>query len=63
MIAIKNLQNMSNLLLQEEVLQAVASDYVPRVTDKEVSKMLKDFVIKSRERHEEMYKYIESHKG
>jgi len=63
MIAVKNLQNMSNLLLQEEVLQAVAGDYVSRVTDKELSKMLKSFVEKSRERHAEMYKYVESHKG
>jgi len=63
MIDIKNLQNMSGLLLQEEVLQAVANDYVARVTDKELGKMLKTFVENSRTRHAEMYKYVEGHKG
>ena len=61
MIAVKNLQNMSGLLLQEEVLQAVAADYISRVTDKKVSKMLQDFVTHSIERHTEMYKYVAGH--
>ena len=62
MIAVKNLQNLANLLLQEEVLQAVAGDYVARVSDKELSKMLKTFVENSKERHAELYKYTEGHK-
>jgi len=62
MIAIKNLQNVSNLLLQEEVLQAVAGDYVNRVKNKDLSKMLESFVHKSRARHAELYKYLEGHK-
>jgi len=52
---------MSNLMLQEEVLQAVASDYITKVTNKEAAKMLDEFVQTSRTRHDEMYKYVEEH--
>ena len=62
MIDTKNLQNMAGLLLQEEVLQAVAGDYVTRVKDKTVSTMLGNFVQASIKRHAEMYAYLEGHK-
>ena len=61
MIAVKNLQNMANLMLQEEVLQAVATDYITKVSDKAVAKMLDGFVKTSQARHAEMYKYVEEY--
>jgi len=63
MIAIKNLQNLNELLLQEELLQAIATHYTDMVTDKKVTTMLKDIVATSKKNHAELIKYLEGHIG
>ena len=63
MIAIKNLQNLNELLLQEELLQAIATHYTDMVSDKKVTAMLKDIIQTSKKNHTELMKYLESHLG
>ena len=63
MIAIKNLQNLNELLLQEELLQAIAKHYTDMVTDKEITKELEAIIKTSRKNHEELVKYLDSHIG
>jgi len=63
MIAIKNLQNLNELLLQEELLQAVARHYTDMVSDSKITTMLKEIIKTSKKNHEEIMKYLESHMG
>ena len=63
MIAIKNLQNLNELLMQEELLQAIAKHYSDMVSDKKITTMLKDIISTSKKNHEELVKYLESHIG
>jgi len=63
MIAIKNLQNINELLLQEELLQAIATHYSDMVSDKKITAMLKDIIQTSKKNHQEIFKYLEGHLG
>ena len=63
MIAIKNLQNLNELLLQEELLQAIALHYTDMVSDKKVTTLLKEIIQTSKKNHEELMKYLASHVG
>lgn len=62
MIAVKNLQYLHELLTQEEVLQAVARHYTDMVSDKKATAILMDIIKTSEKNHEEMLKYLESHR-
>ena len=63
MIAIKNLQHLNELLLQEELLQAVALHYTDMVSDKKVTTMLQSIIKTSQKNHDELIEYLASHKG
>ena len=63
MIAIKNLQNLNELLLQEELLQAIATHYTDMVSDKKATAMLKDIIQTSKKNHTELMKYLSAHVG
>ena len=63
MIAIKNLQNLNELLIQEELLQAIVMHYSDMVSDKKLTGMLKDIDKTSKKNHEEILKYLKSHIG
>ena len=63
MMAIKNLQNLNEILVQEELLQAVATHYTDMVSDKKITSLLKEIVKTSKKNHEEIIKYLESHIG
>jgi len=63
MIAIKNLQNLNEILLQEELLQAIAGHYTDMVTDKKITKMLESIISTSKKNHVEILAYLESDLG
>ena len=63
MIAVKNLQNLNEILLQEELLQAITMHYTDMVSDKKITAMFKDIIKTSRQNHEEILKYLESDVG
>ena len=63
MIAVKNLENLNELLNQEELLQGIATHYLDMVSDKKASKMLEDIIKTSRKNHGELLGYLESHIG
>ena len=63
MIAIKNLQNLNELLLQEELLQAIALHYTDMVGDEKITKLLNDIVKTSKKNHDELFAYLKSHIG
>ena len=63
MIAVKNLQNLNEILLQEELLQAIATHYMDMVSDKKVTGLLKDIVKDSKKNHEEILEYMKSDVG
>ena len=63
MIAIKNLQNLNELLIQEELLQAIAGHYTDMVSDKKITTLLKDIIETSKKNHSELITYLKSHKG
>ncbi|MCL2570161.1 MAG: hypothetical protein FWE16_03055 [Firmicutes bacterium] len=63
MIAIKNLQNLSELLVQEELLQAIATHYTDMVKDKEITALLKDIIKTSQKNHADVLEYLKSHVG
>ena len=58
MIAIKNLQNLNEILLQENLLQAIAQHYIPMVSDKKIGAMLKDIIKTSQQNHAEILDYM-----
>ena len=63
MIAVKNLQSLNEILLQEELLQAVAKHYTDMVSDKKVSKLLEEIIKTSKKNHAEILEYLESDLG
>jgi uncharacterized membrane protein YheB (UPF0754 family) len=58
MIAVKNMQNLSEILLQEELLQAVAGHYLDMVSDKQVTKLLEKIIKDSKCNHKEILTYM-----
>ena len=63
MIAVKNLQNLNEILLQEELLQAIAGHYTDMVSDKKVTKMLEGIIKTSKQNHADILNYLESDLG
>jgi len=63
MIAVKNLQNLNELLIQEELLQAIALHYTDMVSDKKITTMLNTMIKTSKKNHEEILEYMRSHVG
>ena len=63
MIAVKNLQNLNELLIQEELLQAIALHYTDMVSDKKITTLLNTMIKTSKKNHEEILEYMKSHVG
>ena len=63
MIAVKNLQNLNEILLQEELLQAIATHYTDMVSDKKATALLKDIIKTSQQNHQEILDYMKSDVG
>ena len=63
MIAVKNLQNLSEILMQEKLLQAIATHYQAMVSDKKIVGILKDIVKTSEQNHAEILNYMEGDLG
>ena len=63
MIAVKNLQNLSEILMQEELLQAIALHYTDMVSDKKASKLLEEIIKTSKKNHQEILDYMQSDLG
>jgi len=63
MIAVKNLQNLNEILLQEELLQAVALHYTDMVSDKKATELLKDIIKTSKQNHAEILEYLKGDLG
>ncbi|MCL2228239.1 MAG: hypothetical protein FWC00_00240 [Firmicutes bacterium] len=63
MIAVKNLQNLNEILLQEELLQAVATHYLDMVSDKNATKLLEEIIKTSKKNHAEVISYLEHDLG
>lgn len=61
MIAVKNLQNLSGILLQEELIQAVALHYTDMVSDKKATSILNDIIANSQKHHQEILAYLKAH--
>ena len=61
MIAVKNLQNLNELLTQEELTQVKTKHFCDMVTDKKIVKILQDINKASVSHHEELMKYMASH--
>ena len=63
MIAVKNLQNTSEILNQEKLLQAIAGHYLDMVTDKEATNLLKTIISTSQKNHCEILDYLKHDLG
>ena len=63
MIAVKNLQNLNEILLQEELMQAIALHYTDMVTDKKITSMLRDIIKTSKQNHAEILDYLRHDMG
>ena len=63
MIAVKNLQNLNEILLQEELLQGIALHYTDMVSDKKASKLLEEIIKTSQKNHQEILDYMQSDLG
>jgi len=63
MIAVKGLQNLNEILVQEELLQAIALHYTDMVTDKKVTSLLKKIIDTSKQNHADVMAYLEDHVG
>jgi hypothetical protein len=63
MIAVKNLQNLNEILLQEELLQAIAGHYSDMLTDKKAQKMMCDIIATSKKNHAEIIDYLQGDLG
>lgn len=61
MIALKNLQWLHEVLLQEEVLRAVAAHYQPMVSNAQVKTMLETIIKTSHKNSDEVLAYLKSH--
>ena len=62
-IAVKNLQNLNEILLQEELLQAIATHYTDMVKDKKAASLLEDIIKTSKKNHKEILEYMKSDVG
>ncbi|MCL2851310.1 MAG: hypothetical protein FWE01_03025 [Firmicutes bacterium] len=63
MIAVKNLQNLSEILNQEKLLQGVALHYTDMVSDKKATALLHDIIKTSEKNHKEILEYLEGDVG
>lgn len=63
MIAVKNLQNLNEIMLQEKLLQAIATHYMGMVSDKKIVGLLKDIVKTSEQNHDELLNYMQGDLG
>jgi len=63
MIAVKNLQHLNEILLQERLLQAVANHYMPLVSDKKIVKLLEEIVKVSQDNHKDLLDYMKGDLG
>jgi hypothetical protein len=63
MIAVKNLQNLNEALLQEELLQAIAGHYTDMLSDKNAQKLMKEIIKQSEKNHCEILDYLKSDVG
>jgi len=63
MIAVKNLQNLNEILLQEKLLQGVAMHYTDMVSDKKATALLKEIIKTSKQNCEEILEYLKSDVG
>jgi hypothetical protein len=54
---------LNEILLQEELLQAIAGHYLDMVSDKKASAMLQDVIKTSKKNHEEILSYLEGDLG
>jgi len=63
MIAVKNLQNLNEILLQEKLLQAIAGHYSDMLTDKQAQKLMQDIIKTSEKNHADVLAYLESDLG
>jgi len=63
MIAVKNLQNLSEILNQEKLLQGVALHYTDMVSDNKATAILKDIIKTSEKNHQEILDYLRSDVG
>jgi len=61
MIAVKNLGNLNESMVQEELLQAKTKMYCEKVTDKKLKTLLEEINKLSVANHKAMMTYIESH--
>ena len=61
MIAVKNLQNLNEILVQEELTSAKTKCYCDQIRDKDAKKILVELNEQSVKNHEEVIKYLESH--
>ena len=63
MIAVKNLQNLNEILVQEELLQALLAHYIDTTTDKKIATMFQNFAKVSQKNHCEILDYLKSDLG
>ena len=63
MIAVKNLQNLCEILMQEKLIQAVAKHYTDMLSDKKAIKILESIIKTSEKNHQEILSYLESDIG
>ena len=63
MIAVKNLQNLNEIVLQEKLLQAIAGHYTDMVSDKKATTLLKNIIATSQKNHKEILDYMQSDLG
>ena len=63
MIAIKNLQNLNEILLQEQLLQGIALHYTDMVSDKKAGKLLEEIIKTSKKNHTDILAYMETNIG
>jgi len=63
MIAVKNMQSLNEVLMQEELLQAVAMHYTDMVSDKKATAILKEIIKTSEKNHEEILNYMRGDLG
>ena len=61
MIAVKNLGNLKELLVQEELTQVKTRHFFDMVADKKIAALFKQINDDSIKHHGEIIKYIESH--
>jgi len=63
MIAVKNLQNLNECLVQEELLQALLAHYIDTTSDKKIQSLFQNFMKTSQKNHSEILDYLKSDLG